>query len=409
MIGVGKSAEEREKPVFIRYWGSHFKIPWHVHDVVAQFQALVNKGWQCHLVVSRLPEVDSWRQTLSQAGVNLICLPRPHNKFDLKCIASTFRLCRQLRCSAFQCDNIHASPMIGASLAGVPVRAWFKRSMSAHFEECRTPTLIERFALSTRLTCFLATKVLAVSNSVKKELVSLGVPESKVLVHNNPRRLGSLDPADRDPTRRSWGFPGSEVVIMTLGHAVPVKGWDVLVRAFAKVAPAEPRARLVLVGSYQSHAEKDFVAGLKTFLDANHLANKVHFAGQCSSIKTALAGADIFALPSRSEGCSNALIEGLEAGLPCVATRVGHAEEIIQDGINGLLVKRDDEDSLADALLRLVENEAKRAEFAQRSKLPAAVPTVREYFERIAQDYESLFLKRAKLSCRELSAKQGRA
>ena len=66
--------------------------------------------------------------------------------------------------------------------------------------------------------------------------------------------------------------------------------------------------------------------------------------------------ADLFVLSSHSEGLSNALLEAMACGLPAVATAVGGAPEVIEDGVNGLLVPADDDAALADALLRLVRD-----------------------------------------------------
>lgn len=74
-------------------------------------------------------------------------------------VARACALCRRLKCSVFHCDNMHTSPLIGAAVAQVPVRIWYKRSMNAHFEECRGPGWRERLAVSTRLSCCLATRV----------------------------------------------------------------------------------------------------------------------------------------------------------------------------------------------------------------------------------------------------------
>ena len=63
---------------------------------------------------------------------------------------------------------------------------------------------------------------------------------------------------------------------------------------------------------------------------------------------------DVFVLPSRSEGFSNALLETMATGLPAVATRVGGNQEAIIDGVTGILVPPDDPDKLADGILRVL-------------------------------------------------------
>jgi glycosyltransferase involved in cell wall biosynthesis len=124
------------------------------------------------------------------------------------------------------------------------------------------------------------------------------------------------------------------------------------------------------------------------FIGSHRLANKVVFTGHAGDIATVLQAADIFVLPSRSEGCSSAPVEALEAGLPCVLTRVGHAAEIIKPGVNGFLVERGDARAMAGAILQLTESESLRAGFARNAAVPPAIVTMEEYAEQIARDYE---------------------
>lgn len=263
--------------------------------------------------------------------------------------------------------------------------------MNPHFEEGREPTLRERVALAIRLSCFLATRVMAVSRVVKAELLDLGVPAGRILVRHNPRRLGPLsEPAAREATRKSWGFAEADVVVVTVGHAVHVKGWDLLLRAFCRVAHVEPRARMVMVGSCSAGAEKPFVEEISRYAMKRALSRKVFFTGHISDVAAALQSADVYVSPSRSEGFSNALVEALEAGLPCIASRVGIAEDIIQSDVNGLLVERGNEGALTDALSRLTSNDEVRQRFARHAHVPPCIPTMEEYAERMAIDYETL-------------------
>ena len=129
--------------------------------------------------------------------------------------------------------------------------------MNSCYEECRRPRLRDRLLPSVRLSASLATRILAVSSAVQDELVSLGAKADRVLVRHVPRRLGvPALPGSAARFRQTHGFTEQEVVIATIGHAVPVKAWDVLIPAFAKVAAVEPRARLVLAGSLESGEEK---------------------------------------------------------------------------------------------------------------------------------------------------------
>jgi glycosyltransferase involved in cell wall biosynthesis len=381
---------------FVRYWGSHFKTLRHVHGIAAEFQPIIARGWSCHLVLERNPEDSGWLAPLLNLGVKIHLEPRPRGKYDARCIFRVTRLCRRLQATIFVCHNIHMSPLLGAAAARVPVRIWIKESMNSCYEESRQPDWKERIGFSTRLSSYLATQVIAVSGSVKCELIELGVPDRKVIVRLNPRRLGaSARVRDRSSVRQSYGYSEQEVVITTVGHAVPVKGWDLLVRAFQRIHSADSRTRLLLIGGFERPEEQEFYKQLQTQLADTGLKSKVLFAGHVENVAELLGAADLFVMPSRSEGCANALIEGLEAGLPCVATKVGSAEQVIVPGVNGFLVNRGDEIVVAQALQELTRDNELRRSFARAARVPDCIPTLSQYAEGLADDYAAFHAIRA--------------
>ncbi len=379
--------------VYLRYRGSHFKTAWQTDTMVAEFRPMAARGWSCHLVLERLPEDLSWLQGFRELGVQIHCIPRPRRKFDLNCIRQARRLFRKIGADIVICENIHSSPMIAAALARVPVRIWIKHAMNSCFEECRQPKFKDRISLTTRLSSFLATRVAAVSKAVKQELIGLGVSEHKILLWLNPRQTGQWHPAgDRAGLRKSLGFAVDDVVFVSVGHAVPVKGWDLLVQAFAKVAAVDDRARLLLVGSMDRSEERAVAGALRADVARLNLTDRVTFAGHTEAVSSFLRASEVFVMSSRSEGFSYALIEGLEAGLPCVATRVGVAEDVIREGHNGLLVERGQEQPLAEALITLCRDDALRRRLALNAFVPGCIPTLPEYAERLAREMEGLRL-----------------
>ena len=116
-----------------------------------------------------------------------------------------------------------------------------------------------------------------------------------------------------------------------------------------------PGVDLVLVGDGPDRAA---IEGLVAELG---LQGRVHFLGVRRDVPVVLRAADIFTLPSLSEGASITLMEAMAAGLPSVATGVGGMPEIMRDGIDGLLVPRQDPAKLADAFRTLASDEALRA------------------------------------------------
>ena len=378
--------------ILTHYWGSHFKSDRHAANMELEFEVLTERGWICHLIIEWEPDEPGWIEGLRKLGVGITCIPRPRGNFDLKNIMAIRRLCLETRCNVFRCDNLHMSPLIGASVAGVSVKVWCKQAMNSHYERCLEPGWRERLALTTRLSAFLSTRVIAVSSAVGAEVNAVGNSPDKVFILNYPRPEIKKSEASREDTRRHLGFSDDALVYVTIGRAEKVKGWDVLLKAFAKVAEVSPRARLLLVGAMDVRGDTSFMEILNHLVKDLRLAGRVCFVGHVTDVKAMLQAGDVFVLPSRSEGCCLALLEALELSLPCVATRVGNAIEVIQSGGAGILVARDHPEELAAALLSLVNDDRKRTEMASRARIPDHVPSRRRHAQIIAELYENLVL-----------------
>jgi len=130
--------------------------------------------------------------------------------------------------------------------------------------------------------------------------------------------------------------------VLAVARLVPQKGIDVLLRAAVDLD-----ATVVVAGDGPERAALEAEA-----------AGRVRFLGHRTDVPALLAAADVFVLPSRYEGTSLALLEAMGAGKAVVATAIGGTDELVRDGVDGLLVPPDDPAALAEALERLlVDNE----------------------------------------------------
>ncbi|RYZ65988.1 MAG: glycosyltransferase, partial [Proteobacteria bacterium] len=285
---AGLTASEAVKRVFVHYWGSYFKSLRQVRDLGLRFRVLVENGWQCHLVLERLPDEGSWLNELHELGVMVDCIKRPKSNFDRSAIRQIRDYCTETRCHTFLCDNIHMSPLIGAAWAGVPSRFWSKRAMNSYFEQCRAPSLKERIAISTRLSGWLSTKVLAVSRSVADELESSGVPRKKILVQPNPRPEMSLIHRSREEIRTELGYTEGDIILISIGRMEKVKGWDLLVDAFLQQACNHPNVRLLLVGSCNIKGQEDFRRDVERMIDRSDHRERIRFQGHQQDVQSML-------------------------------------------------------------------------------------------------------------------------
>jgi glycosyltransferase involved in cell wall biosynthesis len=181
--------------------------------------------------------------------------------------------------------------------------------------------------------------MVAVTAAAVADLRAAGIPETRI----------RLIPNGIDAAAYAAGRPGAagEPIrrVVCVGHLEPVKGVDVLLRAWARVRGELPDAVLQVVGGGSQAAALD---GLCRQLG---IQDGVEFAGDVADVRPYLARAQLFALPSRAEGMPNALLEAMASGLPCVATRVGACPELIEEGVTGYLAEPESPDGLARALL----------------------------------------------------------
>lgn len=149
---------------------------------------------------------------------------------------------------------------------------------------------------------------------------------------------------------------------VALGRLSPVKGFDVLVDAFAGAAAKVPTWRLDVWGEGSERKS------LEQRVSALGMTEQIQFRGLTDRPFDILRGADLFVMSSHTEGFPNALVEAMACGLPVISTRFGGAvNDIIQDGENGLLVPPGDPGALAAAMVQLMNAPDERARLGGRA------------------------------------------
>lgn len=186
----------------------------------------------------------------------------------------------------------------------------------------------------------------------KIQVIPNGVPDSRV----TPSRPAAA-------VRAELGLAADALVFVSVGNDNPVKGSEILLRAFAQARAAAPTdfagARLLMVGST--------AARWQSVCDSLGLADQVMLLGPREQVADYLQLADAFIFPSwHMDSAPNTLLEALRLGLPVVASAVGGVPEIM-DG-NGLSVPPQDVQALAQALCGMAQDPARRTLWAQRSR-----------------------------------------
>lgn len=169
----------------------------------------------------------------------------------------------------------------------------------------------------------------------------------------------------RAAMRQEMGIADETSVITTVGNIRRVKGIDVLVQAAQRVCRKYPRALFLIVGR---KSEQEYCRELENKIATLGLTHNFRFLGSREDVFPLLRMSDIFCLPSRSEGFSNALIEAMACRLPCVATDVGGNSEVIKHGESGFIVASEDWQDLAARLLFLLDDSSLATEMGLRGE-----------------------------------------
>jgi glycosyltransferase involved in cell wall biosynthesis len=207
-----------------------------------------------------------------------------------------------------------------------------------------------------------AERILVVAEAVKDDLVRHhGISEAQIVVVRNAIDLAAIAEGARQDPRLPDRF-ANRPLIVSAGRLVWLKGYDMLLRAFAGLETTPP-AGLVILGDGHE------LTNLKRLASTLDVDDRVLFAGYKTNPWQYMARADVFALPSRTEAFPNVLGEALALSIPIVASRCSPGvSEYLRDGELGILVEPDDVDALRDGLARALGDGEARARLGPRGR-----------------------------------------
>ena len=207
-------------------------------------------------------------------------------------------------------------------------------------------TMLKKSLLGVWMLGFLhhVDRIVALCRQSVAEACEYGFQSKKIVVIPNGVDAGRFKPAGLQT--------GARKRIVYAGHLTATKGVDVLIDAFFLLKREKTDLVLDIFGSGPLRGSlRDKAVSLG-------LAGDVIFHGTVPDIERRLSSACIFVQPSQVEGMSNVILEAMAAGLPVVATATGAAPDIIQDGMNGLLVSPGSVDQMYAAVASLLSDEA---------------------------------------------------
>ena len=299
-------------------------------------------------------------------GLELVPLA-PRTEMDL---SAAWRFARVLKRLAP--DVIHAHDPHGVAMAGLALSFGAGASASG-----RLPPLVASRRVDFHLKgnsfsrwkyrqvdCFIAA-----SEAIRRILLADGVPEdATVTVHEgiDVDHVAAAPPVD---VHEAFWLPHHAPVVGNVAALVPHKGQRYLIDAAHLVVQRMPDVRFVILG------EGELREHLERQVREHHLEKHVLLPGFRTDVLGCIKSFDLFVMSSVTEGLGTSLLDAMACARPIVATAAGGIPEIVEDGVNGLLVPPRDAHALADAMVRALNDESMRRRMGA-----AGLARVRERF-----------------------------
>jgi len=210
-----------------------------------------------------------------------------------------------------------------------------------------------------------ASRIVCCSWSMVNEVAGLfNVPRDKIWMIPNGVDPEMYRPSAIDQSLRDRYADPSEKIVLYVGRLVPEKGVNVLLGAAPRILSAHPKTKFIIVGEGYS---KEM---LSSFTKSLGIDRKVFFTGYVSDeeIKGLLGLADVQVVPSIYEPFGIVCLEAMASGIPVVASDTGGLSEIVEDSVTGLKVPTDNSDAIANAVNRLLSDDALRGSMSKRAR-----------------------------------------
>jgi teichuronic acid biosynthesis glycosyltransferase TuaC len=345
----------------LRRWKPHFRPPVPSREQQNGIEVLR----------PRFPSVPGAFKWLDGSLMAIACLPvlaRLKHRFGFNIIDAHFAY-----------PEGYAATLLGRWL-GVPVCITLR---GTEMPLARDPKRRRRMIMALRR----ATRIFAVSESLKRHAVTLGIAPDKIVVVGNGVDAAKFHRVDRPAARTSLGLAANARVLISVGALVERKGFHRVIECLPALRERFPGLRYLIVGS--PGPEGDWSAQLRRLVEEQGLQDCVLFLGGLAPevLKAPLSAADAFVLATRNEGWANVLLEAMACGLPVVTTDVGGNAEVVTAPHLGTLVPFGDRQRLTQAIAEALERDWDRdaiVAYAQANSWEHRVRSLAEEFAAIA-------------------------
>lgn len=260
--------------------------------------------------------------------------------------------------------------MLAGWITGVPIRM---HTFTGLVFPTAKGNMKKLLILMDKITCFCATHVNPEGEGVRRDLIKFHITNKPLHVLAN----GNVNGVDLDYFSRTEDVLKQAESIRKegmftfcfIGRIVKDKGINELISAFVRLYSENKNIRLLLVGSF----EKDLDPVLPETEDAINNHEAIDFVGFQKDVRPYLMASDALVFPSYREGFPNVVLQAGAMGLPSIVTDINGCNEIIEDGVNGVIIQPKDADKLYDAMKVFVTNKdlVKSMAYVAREKIVA--------------------------------------
>lgn len=325
-----------------------------------QCRVLLERGHEVHLLTGPGGELSPAARSI--AGLELHVWPEFAHAVrllpDLRCLVRLVRLLKHG--GGFDVLHTHSSKAglvgrLGARVAGTPPRV-IHHVHGWSFNPTQPAPLRLAFVLLERLAARPGFLLVACSHATNEQgrAARIGRDADRRVVVNGIDRQQNLKRRNRTALRRRLGLGPRDVLFLQLGNLKPQKDPLTFARAAVRAGPRLRRARFWIAGGGPLGAAAVEIAW------RGGLESRFRLLGWRRDVTELLAAADVLVLTSRFEGLPIALLRAMAAGLPVVATAVDGTPEAVEAGRTGFLVRPEDPDAVAEALVALGRSPALR-------------------------------------------------
>jgi glycosyltransferase involved in cell wall biosynthesis len=335
--------------------------------LLAQIKAAQDEGFVVHGVCTKGPNF----RFLVGEGLHMYPVTIARTISPLHDLLTVWRLYRYFRRANITIVHTHTPKpgllgQLAARLAGVPIIV--NTLHGFYFHENMRPWVRRFYVIMEWVAARCSSMILSQNLEDIETAVELGIcRRDKIRLLGNGVDLSRFDPARFDgdfrrKKRQEIGVPDDAVVVGIMGRLVKEKGYLELFSAMQRIIRGNEKVWLVIIGPEEPEkSDRISVDIVKEY----EIETQTRWLGRRDDIPELLACCDIYCLPSWREGLPRSAIEAAAMRLPVVATKIRGCRQVVEDGVNGLLVPLKDVDALTSAIKKLIGDEEARVHMGQ--------------------------------------------